>query len=425
MSRRSFPHIDPATLRDHADEARVDRVWDRLEHEVVSRQAQGPLARGARRSLPRYVVYAAIAASLGAFGAGLLLGKTTWDRRPPPETVAVTPVEDKSLVEVLAAGTQLRSFPLQGGGVLTLSPGATIEVERSGGAVTLALLQGEASISSMGRPLAVVAGEARINTQAGSVVSVTRNADDLDVKVDDGAVSITSPAGSRQLGRHERAEAVPLHAVTAAAPTDTKPARSRALSQRGSLTSPRQLAAKLASVPEWFSHYPADEQLALSLLRKQGLGLAIESAHGPAELNAIAELAGKDHNQAEEIHAYERLVQRFPSDQRAYFAAERLARIYGGRGDAARAKEYQEKAPLLAQNATTGSDALFCDVIRREPDKTKAALMAKEYLAKYPDGECREDIERLVQGSAPAAAPSSSAAASADPAPPAPPLPAP
>jgi hypothetical protein len=307
------------------------------------------------------------------------------------------------LIEVLAAGTELRAFPLQGGGTLTLSPGATVEVERAGSAVTLSLLQGSASIQSVGRPLAVVAGEARINTQAGSVISVTRNAEDLDVSVTDGSVSVTSPAGSRQLVRNERAEAVPLHAAVSATHVDVKPTHSLAMRPRTSALGTRQAAAKAANQPEWFTHYPADYPQALALLRKQGVGAAIDTAHGAAELNAIAELMiGK----SEEILAYERLVRAFPSDQRSSLAADRLAKIYDAHGETLRAKGYHDQVQTLAQNATTGSDALFCDLIRREPEKTKAALMAKEYLAKYPDGECRDEFERLVQGNAPAPAPS-------------------
>jgi ferric-dicitrate binding protein FerR (iron transport regulator) len=409
MSRRSFPRIDPAALRDHADEARVERVWDRVEHDLTSRLAgalpAGPHGRRWRSSLG----LVALAATLSAFGAGLLLGKATWGQRTA-EAPIVTPIIEKSLIEVLAAGTELRAFPLQGGGTLTLSPGATVEVERAGTTVTLSLLQGAASIQSTGGPLAIVAGEARINTRAGSVLSVTRNAEDLDVSVTDGSVSVSSPAGSRQLGRNERAEAVPLHAAVSIARADAKPSLNRASRTRGSALGSRQMVAKASNVPEWFNHYPGDYALALSLLHRQDVGVAIETAHDAAELMAIAELmSGK----SEEIHALERLVRAFPSDQRSSPAAERLARIYEARGETLRAKGYHDQVQILAQNATTGSDSLSCDLIRRETDKTKAALSAKEYLAKYPDGECREEFERLVQGNAPAPAP----APSVDPAP--------
>ncbi len=408
MSRRSFPRIDPSALRDqadHADQARVERVWERIEHDIASRPPWG--TGSTRRTSRSALTYLAVAATLGAFGAGVFLGKATWDKRPAgrgADALVAKAIDEKSMVEVLAAGTQPRSFPLQGGGHLALFPGTTVEVERSGTAITLSLLQGSASIESTGRTMAIVAGEARINTQAGSVLSVTRNTDDLDVNVTDGTVNVTSPAGSLQLDKNQR-DAVPIHAAASSPPTYAKPQRNPPL-PRGRAQGQRPIAAKGG---EWFAHYPNDETGALQLLRKQGVVQAIDGAHGAAELMAITELMrGKD--QVEEIHAMERLVRAFPSDQRASLAADRLSRIYEARGETRRAKEYKDKVQPLAQNATTGSDSLICNLIRRSPDKTKAALSAKEYLAKYPDGECREEFERMVQGDAPSPSPEPPAA---------------
>jgi ferric-dicitrate binding protein FerR (iron transport regulator) len=394
MSRRSFPRIDPADLRDHADEARVERVWERIEHDLASR-ASYPSA-GAHQRHRSSLAYLAIAAAFGAFGGGLLLGKVTWDRRSPSLAPIASPVVEKSQVEVLAAGTQQRTFPLQGGGGLTLSPGATVEVERSGGALTLSLLQGEASVDSADRALTILAGDARINTQSGSVLSVRRNADDVDVKVDDGSVTVSSPAGPGQLAKNQRAT-VPLRAAVSASRSDADVRRER---ERALRPMPRRGAhpnlAKLANVPEWFTHYPNDGAVAVAFLRKQGVDKAIDSARGAAELSAIAELMS-DKDQAAETRALLRLVNKFSSDQHAFLAARRLASIYQARGDAARAQEFRDKVEPLAKNATTGGDALFCNAIRHEADKTKAAVMAKEYLDKYPDGECRDEFERQVQ----------------------------
>ena len=254
MTRRSFPQIDPDSLRDHADDARVERVWDRIERDIASRMDRLEAPRSRRSGL----LYLAAAASFAAFGGGLLLGKATWDKHAPTAAPIVTPIIEKSLVEVLAAGSQPRTVPLQGGGRLTLLPGAVLEVERSGSTLTLSLLQGAASVDAMGRALAMVVGETRINTQAGSVFSVTRNASDLDVTVTDGTVNVSSPAGSRQLGKDERAEAVPLHTEVASAPVNAAPRRLPAGSQRRPTTQ-NPNAAKLAGVPEWFAQAVADE----------------------------------------------------------------------------------------------------------------------------------------------------------------------
>jgi hypothetical protein len=405
MSRRSFPRIDPAALRDHADEARVERVWERIERDLASRQVRGgPRGPEAARARRASFAYLAVAAAFGAFGGGLLLGKATWGKRALDEATVVSPIIEKSEVEVLAAGTQLRTFPLHGGGTLTLSPGATVEVERAGEALTLKLLQGQASIGTARRALAVMVGEAQLNAQAGSTIGVTRNQDDVDVHVDDGSVSISSPAGTQQLGKDERA-AVPIHAaIVSNAPVSAKSHRTPVLPlRRPSGRNP--LAAKGASGPEWLVRHDAnDDDGALAALRKHDINALIDASKSAYELNALAEIMrGKGGDQTAEMRACQRLVQSFQSDQRATLAAERLAQIYEARGEAARAKDYRAKKQVLAQHATTGSESLYCTVIRQEPDKTKAALMAKEYLSHYPDGDCRDALEQMLssQGDAP------------------------
>src|SRR3954469_6364452 len=138
MSRRSVPRISPNDLRDHADEARIARVWDRIERDLGGFEA--PAAR------PPRLVYLAIAAAFAAFGGGILVGKLAFQDRPGG-AVAVVASPDRSTVDVLAAGSEGRTFALPGGGMLTLQPGATVEIER-GGTSTLKLLQGEASIDT-------------------------------------------------------------------------------------------------------------------------------------------------------------------------------------------------------------------------------------------------------------------------------------
>jgi ferric-dicitrate binding protein FerR (iron transport regulator) len=213
MSRRPVPRIAPEDLRDHADEARIARVWERVEHDLVGLEAP-------RRRRSSSLVYVAIAASFAAFGGGLLTGKYGFHDRVAPAT-AVAATSEGAAADVLAAGSEKRSFALPGGGQLTLQPGATVELERAGDALTLKLVQGEAAIDTVALPraagLALVAGEAKLEAQAGSVLTVSRDQEDMDVSVRDGAVSITSPAGTQQLGRGERVDAVPIRSVTASA----------------------------------------------------------------------------------------------------------------------------------------------------------------------------------------------------------------
>jgi hypothetical protein len=416
MSRRSFPRIDPASLRDHADEARVERVWDRVEHDLVSRADR--FERRGRRSSP--LGYLAIAAAFAAFGAGLWVGKITWNKpAAPTEAPMAAAVIDKSRVEVLAAGSQSRTFPLEGGARLTLKAGSTVEVERSGGAVTVSLLQGEASIDNTiapHNPLAVIAGDARLNTQAGTF-SVTRNADDIDVNVDEGSVSVSAPGGApQQLGKHEHAK-VPLRTLVSSAPQNAPPHRAPPGPPRKAKGD--KLAQKAAAAPpDWLIHHVAnDDDGALILLRKQGINEAIDTARSASELFAIVDIVRRRGSDPDAVkRAYTRIVEVFPRAQLAPVAADQLAKMYEG-ANPDLAKKYREQATTLAQNAPAGADALFCNVILHEPDKDKAARMAKEYLADHPDADCRSTLEQLL---APPEAPSPT-----DPAPALAPAPAP
>jgi ferric-dicitrate binding protein FerR (iron transport regulator) len=400
MSRRSFPRIDPAALRDHADDARVDRVWERIERDMASRApVVSPRVQG------RSYAYLAIAAALGAFAAGLWVGKGMGDKRGPSvaETPIAAPIE-KSRVEVLAAGSQARTFPLDGGARLTLSPGATVEVERVSGALTVKLLQGEATIDNTIAPknaLAVVAGDARLNTQAGSALTVTRHDNDLDVRVDNGSVSISSPKGDLQLGKNERAS-VPLRTAVSSVQQNAEPRRNQAQRPRGKPAQKGVHLPKGVAVSEWLARYgEGDTEGAAAILQKQDVNAVIAQAKSAFELNVIAELMReKSRNTGAAMHALQRIVDSFPNDQQAYSAALQLASMYEASGQAEKGKEYRALTNKLAQNTGQAADALFCnsikDQMRADPDKTHAAALAKEYLDKYPNGACRNDFEPLL-----------------------------
>lgn len=394
MSRRSFPRIDPAALRDHADEARVDRVWERVEHDLASRSGGSYRDARARRST---FVYLAAAAAFGAFGAGLWAGKATWDRKPPTVETVATPALDKSLVELVAAGSHAREHKLEGGGRLMLVPGTMVEIERAatGSALTISLLQGEAAVHAMGRKnLSVVAGDARINTQAGAVLSVRRNVSDIDVNVSDGEVTLSSPSGTQQLRKDERAAGVPMHAPVASAPIDAAPRRGVALPARRSLPNARP-HAKGAAQPEWLQRYQTDEEGAFALLQKQGVSEAIDKARSATELMALADIVrhrGRDPGAS--VRAYKRVVDAFPGDQNAYTAAIHLAEFYERSGEVAMAQLYRERVKLQA----TMQDAFMCNEINMERDKTRAAERGSEYLRKYPNGQCAERVREMLQG---------------------------
>jgi hypothetical protein len=71
--RRSFSEIPAELLREHGADARVDRIWHRLEHDVGA-------SRSRRRSIPRFSVIVAGA----IFAAGVFVGTRFRAREPAP-----------------------------------------------------------------------------------------------------------------------------------------------------------------------------------------------------------------------------------------------------------------------------------------------------------------------------------------------------
>ena len=401
MTRRPVPRIDPTDLRDHATDERIARVWDRLEHDLGGIEAAPPR----RASL----IVALAAATFAAFGGGLLLGKSIWSERTADAPPAIASHDLPAVVDVFAAGTQGRTFELPGGGQVALTPGTTMEVEQSsGGGLTLRLVQGEASIDtahgSRTAALAIVAGEARLATAAGSVLQVRHNVDDIDVTVTDGSVRLTSPAGARELGRGEYAERIPIRQRTSMI-APTSPAPLRAAPPPPSIEAePAEPPVQPVAAPDWRSRYNAgDEADALQMLRQQGDGVegAIASAKTAKELMDLSDLLrGKGGDQGAAVRALRRVVDAFPSDANAQIAAYTLGNIHQRNGERALAAEYFERARSLSPEGNLAEDS-FCNRIRTEVlagHKDEASRMAQEYVTKYPDGRCKEEVQRIISG---------------------------
>jgi tetratricopeptide (TPR) repeat protein len=395
MSRRSLPRISTADLHDHADAARIERIWERVEHDLAGFEAPSRAPR---------LAYFAVAATFAAFAGGVGVGKIAF-REPQNAAPIAVASTDEIDVDVLAAGSERRTFSLPGGSKLTLAPGATAELERAGSAATLKLVQGSAQISAGGAGrLVLVAGDAHLDTQAGAIFDVRRNQDDMDINVHDGAVHILSPAGGRTLGRGE-SSAVPIHASTTATTQLDAPisphTRSPTRPRRADEPRPAEPDVPTAAAPEWITRVNAgDNSGALELLRQEAGGVdgAIASARSARELMAISDAArskGGDANAA--IRALKSLVERFPEDPNASIAAYYLAKIYTARGQTDLAKRYQDMYPT----AEVAQDAL-CGQMRAEQEKghkDEARRKAEEYLAKYPDGPCNNNAQSVVQSS--------------------------
>ncbi|XYH97653.1 tetratricopeptide repeat protein [Sorangium sp. So ce1128] len=403
MSRRGLPRIAPADLRDHATEERIARVWDRIEHDLHAREP-APRRRASAAAL-------LAAATFAAFAGGLWLGKSIWSGEPAaPAPTAVAPTDDvPSLVDVFAAGTQERTFQLPGGGTISLTPGTTVEVEQAGGgALTLRLVQGEASLDTVSGPrtaaLALVAGEARLAMASGSMLRVKHNVDDIDVDVTDGSVKLTSPAGSRELGRGDAEEGVPIRQRTAVvAPPEPRRPRTASLPRSPVEEAPVESPVAAPPPPDWRARYNAGNVAeALQSLQQQSGGVdgAIASAKTARELMDLSDLLrAKGGDRAAAMRAFARVVESFPSDANAPIAAYKLGDMYASMGEQALAAKYYEQARSLSPDGNLAEDS-FCKRIRAEVvagHKEEASQMAKEYVATYPDGRC-EDVQRLVSG---------------------------
>lgn len=414
MSRRPLPSFRPGDLRDPADPARVDRIWERLEASLPS------AADGARARRPLRAATLLVAATLSAFAGGVVVGRGAL-RVSTPAPVAAVPSGEGATAEVLAAGTRGRSYPLPGGGSITLAPGSTVELVRTDAdALTMRLVQGAADVDTnhavAGRDVSIVAGDARLATQAGSVLSVRRADEHLDVTVASGEVRLTSPAGSQRLGVGDHAEAVPLHAVLASAPSPRSVAPSRRRALPSSASAPDAGAAP--TLPEWKQRWleGGDYSEAFKLLKQQPGGAegAIASARSAEELMAIRDLArypGGDTNVA--ISALNRVVSDFPGRPEAAIAARELGELYERMGKPEEAAAYRQRAQSLSPSGFWGDDT--CARIRAELRKGRTdegARAAQEYLSKFPDGQCKDDAERLLRGDdaapADAAAPATS-----------------
>ena len=418
MSRRTplpsgsshTPIIAPGNLRDHADEARIDRIWGRLEHDLTGVEP-APARRGG-------VSFLLVAAAAGAFGGGLFVGKTVW-QGDAPAAIPTIAVSDRSTTDVYATGSEPRSFLLPGGGKLELEAGATVEVERTGaGALTLRLVHGAASIDTAAAAegaLAIVAGEARLDTKPGAVVRVERQPDDhLGVRVDGGSVDLSSPDGDQKKLSSGMRETVRTRAIVAVAPTAERPRLPAPMLTASGPVSPIEVPVAVAAPPaanDWFAQYQAgnwDE--ALKLLQQGGVDVAIAQAKNAAELMAIADCGGQKGPVA--IKAYQRVLERFPGDTNYVgIAARKLSEIYE-KSDPELARKYLARA--TASQTVAGEDAL-CRQIRAVKNKEEAARLASEYVAKYPDGQCKDDADRLLHpddidddGTDPPSAPSAS-----------------
>ena len=413
-ARRSVPPIDPRDLRHLADGERVERIWERLEPSLV-------VAAPRRRAHRRDLALGLLAASLSAFGVGLVVGKAFYEA-PAPVAVPAPVTTGVERVEVFAAGTQPRAYPLPGGGEVRLTPGATVELEKGeGGALTLRLVQGEALVDAAPRSgeVAVLAGDARLASSAGSRVLVSRGPNHMDVVVSSGTVSLESPGSQRrELAAGDRATEVPLHTVTSSnTPNNTRRDRSATPAQpeEHPAVEPAPVAVAAPAALDWRAQLlKGNTAEALRLLRDQpgGVDGAIGGAKSGSELmDIVTAFSGKGGDAAAANRAARQVIDRFPGDQNGVFAANHLKKFYeraakngdpAARAEADKWAKLHDKLDGAALSAgVLGTDKQLCSqftAAQREGRKDEAAKLAQEYVTKYPNGPCREDADRIAKG---------------------------
>ncbi|MBW2453434.1 MAG: hypothetical protein JRI68_02940 [Deltaproteobacteria bacterium] len=413
------PRIERDVLRNHDDPARIERVWERLDGEL---SADGPphVARltawgrgrpGTGRRGRRWPLVAAAAAAGFAVGVGVT---DQWSDRDDGRAPVVRAAEDEETREVFAAGRSQQSYALPGGGVLELQPGSIVDTVRQGrDGLTLRLVRGEATLSTApvgaaaGRTrLALLIGQAEITTAAGSM-RVRLDGATADLRVLDGSADVTAPdpdEGTKHtiLGPNQRAT-VPVRVVTARVTSPKQGPMAPLLVDEPGEEPEEVVTDETPLTAAWIAACVQDDYtLAVELLNREPSGAAtvLASVTNPRLLSCIAtgHRENKNAQAAKEILA--RIVTDYSSDNYAKLAAHELVRMYRREGDEDKAQHYAGLRPQLGETKVLPeSEDELCKQIQTEAEAGNAeavVTLGEKYRSEYPDGECRENVERLI-----------------------------
>jgi hypothetical protein len=404
--RTPLPFIDPAHLRTHADEARVERVWQRLERNL---HGTGPARLREPAPARRWVALCAAAAAGLVVGAGI-------DRLVDHDTrgtsgAQLVAASDVASSEVFAAGTTRREYALPGGGHIVVMPGTIVDtVSNDTAGLRLRLVRGEASVSTdaaggLGRttPLALVVGNAEVVTEGGAL-RISRRGDVAELEMLGGTAQLTSPDDElglrRTTLRQNQMLTVPIHMRTAELPSRNEAGPPRSFPPREDGVP--AMAPATPAAGSWHDRCEQGDFVgAFELLRQQAGGgrAAIAAATNPGDLACIRDayaLAKQDPGVG--AQALERLVNDFPSSGLAGPALIQLANYHEQAGNVQAARSYYERYRAQAPNGPLADGAL-CGMMRaagKAGDREALARLSQEYRAQYPDGTCIEEIERLL-----------------------------
>ena len=402
------PVFSQADLRDPANAERVERIWARVAHGLPE---AGPPAR-ARNSQPSRIWLAAACLSAAAFAAGVFVGRDSLSQR----LATVSTPEDNSTSTVFATGTTERSFVLPSGSSLSLKPDSLVEVVRtSADSVTLSLLRGSVSVDgASNQAFAVLAGEARVTAAAGSRVSLTRRAEDVDVSVQAGAVEVSSPAGRHRILEGQSMASVPTYAwVFSNDHSQSREPQSPPVTPSPTARSPKEPTqerepevavqvpqAPAATLPNWRSlaNDGRYDEAAKALEAGVGLQTAIATAQSASELMSLSEIAGLAMRNPElRLRALHRAADEFATEPLGSAAAALLADNYQAtnRELATKYRQIGSQAPALAE--TMHCQELRSFTVEANPvERRHLATRAAEYQHTYPKGTCRDQAAYVL-----------------------------
>lgn len=180
--------------------------------------------------------------------------------------------------------------------------------------------------------------------------------------------------------------------ATPTPPPPTRSPRTRAERANDVATEPPSAASS------WLARYNSGSYAdARDLLAREPGGIrgAIAAARDGFELTALAEIAWSGGDQASAVAALTRVATDFQGGQYAPIAAYKLGKFYESQGQSALAGSYAALARGLSANGNLDEDAL-CIQVRSAKQRAEALQMAADYLARYPHGRCKEDVERII-----------------------------
>jgi hypothetical protein len=127
-----------------------------------------------------------------------------------------------------------------------------------------------------------------------------------------------------------------------------------------------------------------------------GISAAIDAAQRASDLMALADIARTKTQTPQALRALDRVVTEFPSDPNATVAAMTLGRMYEAMGN----RELSAKYFAQAGKSAIFEEDVLCRELRarggESPPSGGLVAQAKAFLAKFPEGSCRELAESIV-----------------------------